>query len=191
MKVFKTKNIGAIILTVLFFAMLYGAFGIYTIAENIEYNADVFLAYPNKDPEVIKFNEKIQNEAKKAARSILDSGINIKVSDFCGKEDIIVCYTRNVYMELDTFSMRPVYMIYECDAKRAKYSVDNCRDIAITFTFRNMPKTLKATEARIGNEYVQSNMANYSIEFGGNVVNVAVRMDTGSVVFYEVSEKIL
>lgn len=191
MKFLRIKNLAAIALTALLLAMVRGAFEIYSIAEIIEFNADAFLAHTNNDPSVIKINEKVQNEAKKAARSILGSDINIKVSDFCGKEDIIVCYTRNVYMELDTFSMRPVYMIYECEAKNAKYSVNNCRDIAITFVFRNMPKTLKATEARIGNEYVQSNMANYSIEFGGNVVNVAVRMDTGSVVFYEVGEKIL
>ncbi len=184
----RIKNRAATVLVFLMLCSIYGAGKIYAIAENIAFNADVFSADTDQDYGGVKYNERKQNDAKKAVKSILDSGVNTRVSRFSGEEGVIVCYTRNVYIELDAFSMHPTYLIYECKAENPKYTLDDCQRIALRFAFRNMPRRMKANDSTVQSEGVENNVALYQINFSNGRLNVAVRMDTGSVVFYDVSE---
>ncbi len=188
MKNFNIKSLAALILTVLVLIGVYGVGEIYAIAKTIEFNANVFSAKTYRELGGIECNEKMQNKAKKAVKTILDSGINTKVSEFCGKDDTIVCYTKNIYIELSTNSMQPVYMIYECTPDSPKISADNCQKTVTQFVFRNMPRKLKAKDAKVSCDNIENNIARYSVSFVNGSVKVAIRMDTGSVVYYDASE---
>ncbi len=177
-----------LITAVLIFSAVRGIMRIYSFVETIENNTNVFYASEENGVVGVKYNEKVQNNAQNAAKKILDSGIKTKISEISAVRDIIICYTKNVYMELDTNSMCPVLMFYECAEKEIKLSEEECRSAAMSFVFKNVPRRVKTANAEIRKIESGGSVASYEIYFADKTVRVSVRRDTGSIVFYDGSE---
>ncbi|MBR6650562.1 MAG: hypothetical protein IKL36_04040 [Clostridia bacterium] len=173
---------------VLILAMLMGTGKIYSFAKIIENNANVFLTKENQRLAGVKHNEKTQNRAKKASEQILGNGIKFKSSEYSGKENRIVCYTRNVYIELDTYSMQPVFIVYECERGKGVKSRYECEKTLVEFVFRNMPVKAKAKDAEVCCDHIDDHIVQYHIDFAKGTVYIALRRDTGSVIFYDAGE---
>lgn len=181
------KKASVILLSALVFAQGLGIYKIYAFAKNMENNASVFSANSDQAFEGVKHNEKTQNTAKRSAQSILDNRVKFKTSEFSGEENKIVCYTKNVYLELDTNSMQPVFYFYECKYGKPKISREECERIAKTFVFRNMPRKARATDADI---YCDSfdDVAEFRVAFSEGIAFVAIRRDNGRIIYYDASE---
>ncbi len=165
-----------------------GMYVIYSFVENTENNANAFSAPAGQRLAGVKHNEKMQNQAKDAAGNILGKGIKFKSSEFSGEEGRIVCYTRNVYMEFDTNSIQPVFIVYECECRESKKTSEECEMIIERFVFRNMPRKSKAKDAVIHCDNINNKIASYHIDFANGTAFVALRRDTGSIIFYDASE---
>ncbi len=183
-----SKISGLITLIILWVMIIYGGLKIYTFVKNTENNADVFSASANQRFAVVKYNKKIQNDAKNASKNLLGNGIKFKASEFCGDNGRIVCYTRNVYIELDTNSMQPIYMFYECNISNPQKSIDECEKNIIQFVFRNIPRSAKAKDAVVCCDSFNEKTASYRVNFSNGTVLVVIRRDTGSVIFYDANE---
>jgi len=181
------RKASVVILSVLIFAQIYGVYRIYSFAENIENNANVFSANCDQAHTGVKYNEKTRNEAERSAQNILGRGIKFRSSEFSGEENIIVCYTKNVYLELDTNSMHPMFFFYECQCGKAKLTIEECEKLVLTFVFRNMPRKAKAKDAHV---YCGrfDDIAEFRIDFADGAVFAAIRRDTGSIVYYDASK---
>ena len=185
------KIVSGVVLFLQMIALFYGINTIYSYAENIENSTNVFLASTNQKLTGVKYNEKVQNSAKKAAENILGNGIKFKASEFCGEEDKIVCYTKNVYMELNINSMQPQFIVYECSIGNASKSNVECETAVERFVFRNMPRKAKAKNAEIHCDSFNDKTAEYHLNFANGTVWAAVRRDTGTVIYYDASELFL
>lgn len=173
---------------ILVFLILLGIGIIYSFVENIENNTNAFSASAEQRFTGVRHNEMMQNKAKRAAENILGKGIRFKSSEFCGEAGRIVCYTRNVYMEFDTNSIQPVFIVYECECNESKKTSEECETIVERFVFRNMPRKSKAKDAEIYCDGINEKFASYHIKFANGTAFVALRRDTGSVIFYDASE---
>ncbi len=183
MKVNNKNGIAVIIVMVVF--ALCGVITIYSIAENISNDAIAFYALDENDLISIKYNEKEQNEAKKSVESILDSGVKVKISRFCGNNNVIVCYAKNVYIELDRDSMHPVFVFYECQKYKEKYTEDKCRKIAEHFVLKNVPRGVSTGGAELTVIDDSGCVLTYEMKLEQKTVVIAVRKDTGHIVFYD------
>ena len=170
------------------FFSICGIIVIYSFVENIEYNTNVFYAVEENDMAGVENNEKTQNIAKNKVKLILDSDVKTKISVISPNSDKIICYTRNIYMELDADSMCPVLYIYECKKGRSRYTEEECRLISMKFALRNIPRVVKVNGSRIECTGKEEDVFSYKIFFGEDTVLVSVRGDTGSIVFYDASQ---
>lgn len=185
-KYFKISSF--IISVILIVAVVYETTALYSFVKNIENNADVFSTSRDQNLAGVKYSEKTQNMAKNAAENIFGKGLKFRSSEFSGEEGRIVCYTRNVYMELDSNSMQPVFMVYECKYEDAKKSLYECTKITKKFVLRNKPRSSGIMDDVIYCDYFDKNIAQYHVVFSKGVVFVTLRRDTGSVIFYDASE---
>ncbi len=180
----KNKSAIAINAALCIFAIC-GVLVIYSFVKNIEYNKNVFYADAEGITMGVKYNERQQNAAKKAANDILDNNVKLRTSEISAIGDKIICYTKNVYIELDTSSMCPILLFYECPIGHPKLTNNKCKLIAMRFVLRNIPRTTKVNGAEIENVGSEGNAFSYKITFGDKVVFISVRADTGSIVYYD------
>lgn len=180
----KNKSAIAINAALCIFAIC-GVLVIYSFVKNIEYNANVFYADAEDITVVVKYNERQQNEAKKAANDILGNNVKLRTSEISAIGDKIICYTKNVYIELDTSSMCPILLFYECPIGYPKLNDSQCKLIAMRFALQNIPRTTKVNGSKIENFGTEGNAFSYKIAFGDEVVFISVRADTGSIVYYD------
>ena len=185
-RVMDLKNrVGIAVIALLLTASLWGIKEIYAIAEYIENSTNVFYGDAEIDYANVKYNEKQKNKAENAARSVLDSGIKLKVSDVSSDGRTMVCYSRNIYMELDSVSLRPVFVFYECDAKEKRYSDVELESIARAFSLRNLPRSVKGHNSVMEKIGEEGGIVSYRSLFGDKESYISLRSDTGSVVFYD------
>ncbi|MBQ7836819.1 MAG: hypothetical protein IJ389_06145 [Clostridia bacterium] len=162
-----------------------GACEIYSIVKNISRNANAFYAVEEVDYAGVKYNEKQLNDAKSAAKRILDSSIKMQIADVSSNGNVMVCYTKNIYMELDSNSLCPVFMFYECEAGKKKYKDEQLMAIATTFALRNLPRGVKGQGSYFEKISDEKGIVSYRAVFGDKRSVVSLRADTGSVVFYD------
>lgn len=178
------KKVCFFTVAVLLSAAVWGTMQIYAIAKNIENNATAYFTNAENSYASAEFNEKTQNEAKNAAKTILGSNIKLKTANASFNGKIIVCYAKNIYMELDKESLRPVLYFYACEARSGKYSEEECRRIAVQFILKNAPANIHVNNAEIKQTSVAHNTVSYMVDIGGRNAEVSVRTDTGSIVYY-------
>ena len=182
------KTIYVIFVILLFAAAICGVKTIYSDAKNVKDNTNALYAVAENYITGVKINEKMQNVAKNKAEELLGAGIKSNVSKISSKGDRIVCYMKNVYMELDTLSMRPIVLFYECPKGEPIRSEEQCRQKAISFALKNAPRKTKINGFAVEKIDSERRIFAYKISFGDKNVVVGVRGDTGSIIYYNASE---
>ncbi len=178
------KKAAYIFLAVLLAASAVGVKEIYTIAKNATNNANVFYADVDNSYTGAKYNEKQQNDAIKAAKCVLGSGIKMRASNFSSRSRVIVCYTENLYMELEGESLCPVVLLYECRPSFSEYSREDLSRRALCFVLRNVPRRVRVTEPQVKFVEEQEHILSFLVKLGDNETAISLRADTGSVVYY-------
>ena len=182
------KTIYVISVILLFAAAICGVKIIYSDAKNAEDNANVLYATAENRITGVKINEKVQNVAKNKVEELLGAGVKSNVSEISSKGDRIICYMKNVYMELDTLCMRPVLLFYECPKGEPVISEEQCRQRAVSFALRNAPRKTKINGFTVEKIDSERRIFAYKISLGDKKVVVGVRGDTGSIIYYNASE---
>ena len=181
------KYIAIVLLYILVVSGFVGIAEIYTIAENISLETSANKAIVENNISAVKINEKLQNRIQKATNSILCSDVKTKISSISSNCDSAVSYCKNIYLEIDINSLSPVFLYYDCDPKKINKSIEDCGDTARRFVLRNLPpeKTIDQADTVCVGE--KDCVAFFTVSVNGDIVFVNVRMDTGSVIYYEAS----